>query len=452
MAKSEHQLLIVDDDEAIQKQLRWAFEGFDVSLAGSREAAMTKFEQAPAQVVLLDLGLPPDQDGPSEGLAALESILAFAPETKIVVMTGQADHEYAVRAIGLGAYDFYEKPIDIESLNLIIQRALNLYRLEDENRQLQRQFSAQALPGVIAVSPEMVKICGDIRKFAKTGISVLLTGESGTGKELLARAVHTLSDRSAGPFIAINCAAIPEPLLESELFGHEKGAFTGAIKTTVGKVEQANGGTLFLDEIGDMPLPLQAKLLRFLEERVMERVGGRLEIAVDTRIVSATNQDLTKAQADGTFRQDLHYRLAETVVKIPPLRERGEDAVVISRHVLAEQARDHGSKARGFTKDACGAILAYPWPGNVRELQNRVKRAVVMNEGRKLVTASDLELTPSSAPMPCPTLKDSQEQAGRAAVVRAMNETDGNISRAAQILEVSRPKMYQLLRHYGMKS
>ena len=453
MAESKHKLLIVDDDETLQRQLRWAFDGFDVSLAGSRQAAMAVFEPAPAPVVLLDLGLPPDQDGPSEGLAALEAILAFAPETKIVVMTGQTERQYAVRAIGLGAYDFYEKPIDIETLNLIIQRALNLYRLEAENRHLQKQYSAQALPGVITVSPEMVKICGDIRKFAKTGISVLLTGESGTGKELFARAVHTLSDRSAGPFVAINCAAIPEPLLESELFGHEKGAFTGAIKTTIGKVEQADGGTLFLDEIGDMLLPLQAKLLRFLEERVIERVGGRREIAVDTRIVSATNQDLTKAQADGTFRRDLHYRLAETVVKIPPLRERGEDALVIARHVLKEQVREQGSKARGFSKDACEAILAYPWPGNVRELQNQVRRAVVMAEGRKLVTASDFQLLSSSeAASPCITLRGYREQAERAAVARAMSETNGNISRAAQILEVSRPTLYQLLRQYDLKS
>ena len=455
MDESENKLLIVDDDEALQRQLRWAFDGFDVSLAGSRKAAMAVFEQEPAPVVLLDLGLPPDQDGPSEGLAALESILALAPETKIIVMSGQAERQYAVRAIGLGAYDFYDKPIDIETLNLIVRRALNLYRLEAENRRLQKQYSTQALPGVVAVSPEMVKICGDIHKFANTGISVLLTGESGTGKELFARAVHTLSDRSAGPFVAINCAAIPEPLLESELFGHEKGAFTGAIKTTIGKVEQADKGTLFLDEIGDMPLPLQAKLLRFLEQRVMERVGGRREIAVDTRIVSATNQDPIKAQADGTFRQDLHYRLAETVVKIPPLRERGEDALLIARHVLVEQAREQGSKARGFSKDACGAILAYPWPGNVRELQNKVRRAVVvMTEGRKLVTAADLELlAPSSASvMRCLTLRDSQEQAERAAVVRAMSETNGNISRAAHILEVSRPTLYILLRQYDLKS
>jgi len=452
MAKSGHKLLIVDDDEAIRQQLRWAFDDFDITLAGSREAAVAMFEKRPAPVVLLDLGLPPDPDGPSEGLATLESILAIAPETKIVIMTGQAEHAYAVQAIGLGAYDFYEKPITLETLNLIIQRALNLYQLEAENRQLQKQYSAQALPGVVAVNPEMVKICGDIRKFAKSHISVLLTGESGTGKELLARALHTLSDRSEGPFVAINCAAIPEQLLESELFGHEKGAFTGAIKTTIGKVEQANGGTLFLDEIGDMPLPLQAKLLRFLEERVMERVGGRVEIAVDTRIVSATNQDLTKAQAEDTFRDDLRYRLAETVVNIPPLRERGEDALLISRHVLAEQALEQGSMAHGFTKDACSAILAYPWPGNVRELRNRIKRAVVMSEGRKLLTASDLELEPASTPMTSMTLKDSQDLAKRAAVVRAMNETNGNISKAAQILEVSRPTLYQLLRQYGLKS
>ena len=452
MSTAKHRLLIVDDDDAIRQQLRWAFDEFDVVLAKDRESALAMFRKKFAPVVLLDLGLPPDRDGPSEGFATLESLLRLAPETKIIVMTGQTEHEYAVKAIGFGAYDFYEKPISLDTLNLIIARAFNLYLLEEENRALQKQNDSEVIPGVIAVSPEMVTICEDVRKFAKSDLSVLLMGESGTGKELLARALHTLSDRSDGPFIAINCAAIPEQLLESELFGHEKGAFTGAIKTTIGKVEQANGGTLFLDEVGDMPLELQAKVLRFLEERVMERIGGRRAIAVDTRIVSATNQDLSKAQEGGSFREDLLYRLAEAVVKIPPLRERGEDALLIADHILTQQVSDKGHRITGFTSDACAAILAYPWPGNVRELQNKIRRAVVVNDTGKLVTAANLELESAPEASSAQTLKSSQDEAKRAAVVRAMSEAGGNITKAARLLDVSRPTLYQLLRRYELRS
>lgn len=445
-------LLVVDDDEALRQQLRWAFDGFAVSLAGNRQSAITEFDNNPTPVVLLDLGLPPDQDGPTEGLATLEAILAIAPETKVIVMTGQTDREYAVRAIGLGAYDFYEKPIEAEALSLIVARAQNLYALEAENRRLQTQRNSESLPGVIAVSPKMLEVCRNVRKFAATDISALIMGESGTGKELIAGALHQLGNRSAGPFIAINCAAIPEALLESELFGHEKGAFTGALKTTIGRIEQAMGGTLFLDEIGDMPLPLQAKLLRFLEQRTIERVGGRNEIAVDVRIVSATNQDLVAGQTAGNFREDLYYRLAETVFDIPPLRNRDEDCLLIARHALAEQAKARGRQVPEFTKEALGAILAYAWPGNVRELQNKVRQAGILAEGR-FVTAADLVLDPAADQETRPlTIKESRLLADRRTVVRAMSEANGNVAKAARILDVSRPTLYQMLQEFDLKN
>lgn len=450
--ESKQKLLIVDDDKALRQQLRWAFDKFEVNLAGSRQSAIEKFEDNPAPVVLLDLGMPPDQNGPSEGLAALESILAIAPEAKVVVMTGQTNREYAVRAIGLGAYDFYEKPIDADALLLIVERAQKLYQLEAENRRLTAQHSTQSVPGIIANSPEMLRICDDIRKFAVTEISVLITGDSGTGKELFANAIHQLSNRSTGPLIAINCAAIPEALLESELFGHEKGAFTGALNTTIGRVEQAMGGTLFLDEIGDMPLPLQAKLLRFLEQRTIERVGGRREIAVDVRVVSATNQDLAAAQTAGSFREDLYYRLAETVFDIPPLRDRDEDCLSIARHVLEVEAQKQGRKIQGFTKEALAAILAYSWPGNVRELQNRIRQGIVGAEGR-FVTAADLKLDAAQAPATKQlTLNESRKLAERATIASAMNEANGNVSKAARILDISRPTLYQLLRRFELTS
>lgn len=449
--ETAQRLLIVDDDEALQQQLRWAFDGFDIRLASNRQTAVAEFEDNPTPVVLLDLGLPPDQDGPSEGLATLESILAIAPETKVVMMTGQTNREYAVRAISLGAYDFYEKPIEADELTLIVERAQNLSALESENRRLQTHNSIESLPDVIAASPNMLKVCRDVRNFATTDISALIIGESGTGKELIARALHQLSNRADGPLVAINCAAIPEALLESELFGHEKGAFTGALKTTEGRVEQANGGTLFLDEIGDMPLPLQAKLLRFLEQRTIERVGGRREIPVDVRIISATNQDLATAHQNGAFREDLYYRLAETVFDIPPLRDREEDCLSIARHVLDMQAKAQAKKVQGFTKDALGAILAYPWPGNVRELQNRVKHAVVSAEER-FVTAADLALDVADQPTAkCPTLKQSRELAERTTITRALNEANGNVTKAARILDISRPTLYQMLRQFDLK-
>ncbi len=450
MADNDIQLLIVDDDEALQQQLRWAFDDVAANVAGSRAEALEKFRETPTPVVLCDLGLPPDKDGPSEGLATLEGILAIEPNTKVVVMTGQTEHEYAVRAVALGAYDFYAKPIEIETLNLIVRRALSLQQLEEENRRLKQVDGHMPLPGVVAQSPQMLEVCDTVRKFADTALSVLLLGESGTGKELLANALHSLSERSDGPFIALNCAAIPEALLESELFGHEKGAFTGAVSQTIGKVEQANGGTLFLDEIGDMPMPLQAKLLRFIEERSIERVGGRRQIPIDTRLVSATNMDLAAGITDGVFRGDLYYRLAELVVDIPPLRDRTDDIILIARHILEEQVRESGLKKREFSSGALSAILAQSWPGNVRQLQNTIRRAAI-NADHETVQEADLglestaELDPSLV-----TLKACREEAERIAVTRAMSQAGGNVSKAARILDVSRPTVYQLLRQYEL--
>ncbi len=449
---TNRRLLIVDDDEGLQLQLRWAFDDFEVTVASDRESALNALDKARPPVVLLDLGLPPDANGPSEGLATLEEILRSAPDSKVVMVSGQTEREYAIRAIGLGAYDFYQKPIEVEVLKLLVQRAFNLHDLERENQRLATGVGDPMLPGVITANLEMMKIAEDVKKFAATDVTVLVTGESGTGKELIARAVHSLSARAKGPFIAINCAAIPEHLLESELFGHEKGAFTGAIKTTLGKVEVASGGTLFLDEIGDMPMALQAKLLRFTEERTIERVGGRDLIPINTRVVSATNKNLKVEIQRGTFREDLFYRLAETVIDVPPLRDRQGDALVVAHHLLHKIVEELDRPIQGFSSDAVSAILTYRWPGNIRELQNRIKRAVVTASGKN-ITVDDLELAqPSPEESACLTLKESRERAERAAIVRAMVLAHGNVSKAAKVLDTSRPTLYQMLRQYDIKA
>jgi two-component system NtrC family response regulator len=447
MENGKRKLLIVDDDEGIQNQLRWAFDECDVVLAGDREQAMDAVSKENPHVVLLDLGLPPDPDGPSEGLATLQGILSVEPDTKIIVVSGQTEREYAVRAVGLGAYDFYQKPIEHDPLNLTVQRAFNLYDLEAENVRLAAQQTATKLPGIVTANHDMAKICDDVGKFAVSDVTVLLIGESGTGKEVLTRAIHQLSPRAEGPLVAINCAAIPENLLESELFGHEKGAFTGASKTTMGKVEQANKGTLFLDEIGDMPMSLQAKMLRFLEERSVVRVGGRREIPVDIRVVSATNKNLQEGVADNTFREDLYYRLAETVIKIPPLRDRPDDALLIANHFLKIETQKHNKAARSFSPDALTAIADYEWPGNIRELQNRLRRAILTATGNQ-ITASDLEFTPAADGGQIETLKECRERAERLALARAMLQADGNISKVAKLLDTSRPTIYQLMQRY----
>jgi two-component system NtrC family response regulator len=443
-------LLIVEDDLGLQRQLRWAYEGYEVVVAGDRAAAIEALRLHEPQVVTLDLGLPPDPDGATEGLALLHEMLALKPDLKVIVASGHGARESALAAIAGGAWDFYQKPIDIDALGLIVARAFHVHALEAENRRLAaRTGEATALGGLVTASPEMLKVTRTIERVAPADISVMLLGASGTGKEVLARGLHEASPRRAAPFIAINCAAIPETLLESELFGHEKGAFTGAVKTVVGKIEQADGGTLFLDEIGDVPLALQVKLLRFLQERVVERVGGRRAIAVDTRIVCATHQDVDAMVAQGRFREDLYYRLAEIVVRIPALAERTGDAALLARHFLTKHARVLNPVVAGLSPDAVAAVDGWAWPGNVRELENRVKRAVIMAEG-KWVTAADLDLgAPDADTLPL-NLRAAREAADRTAIRRALVQAEGNISGTARLLGVSRPTLYDLLKNYDL--
>jgi two-component system NtrC family response regulator len=449
---SKPRLLIVEDDEGLQKQLRWAYEDYEVISATTRQAAIDALRHHEPAVVTLDLGLPPDPDGTTEGFATLDAILALKPDTKIIVASGQGAREGALRAIAAGAYDYYHKPLDIDELGLIVARAFQLHELEQENARLQAQGDGSALDGgLITNDPGMLKVARTIERVANTDASVMLLGASGTGKEVLARGLHRASKRSAGSFVAINCAAIPETLLEAELFGYEKGAFTGAIKTTEGKIEQAQGGTLFLDEVGDIPLPLQVKLLRFLQERVIERIGSRKAIAVDTRIVCATHQNLDAMIAETRFREDLYYRLAEIVVRIPPLAERPGDALLIARMLLKKLAREMDSPVKGFAPDALAAIDGWSWPGNIRELENKLKRAVIMADG-KLVTAEDLDLVPEREDGGFLNLKAVREVADRSAITRALARSEGNISSAAKMLGISRPTLYDLLKQYSIEA
>jgi len=447
-------LLIVEDDPGLQAQLKWAYPEFDVVIAGDRASALAALRADEPPVVTLDLGLPPDADGTSEGFAVLDEIMALKPDTKVIVASGHGARESALRAIAKGAYDFYQKPVDIEALGLIVRRALELQRIEAENRQLAARSGEdnRVLGRMITGAPEMVKVARTIERVANTNVSVMLLGASGTGKELLARGLHDASDRAGGAFVAINCAAIPENLLESELFGHEKGAFTGAVKTTEGKIELAHGGTLFLDEVGDIPLPLQVKLLRFLQERVIERIGSRKSIAVDTRIVCATHQDLEAMIGDGRFREDLFYRLAEIVIRIPSLAERPGDAGLLARAFLTRFAREMNPAVKGFAADALVAIDAWHWPGNVRELENRVKRAVIMADG-KLVSAADLDLAePDEAGEAVLNLKAAREAADRRVIRHALARSEGNISQTAKLLGISRPTLYDLLKQYDLQA
>ena len=445
-------LLIVEDDEGLQRQLKWAYDGYEVVIAGNRQQAIELLRAHEPAVVTLDLGLPPDPDGTSEGFAVLQEVLALKPDTKVIVASGHGARESALKAIALGAYDFYRKPVDIDELGLIVARAFHLTEIEAENRRLEAAGGGASMGNLITASPDMLKVTGTIERVAGADVSVMLLGASGTGKELLARAVHEKSPRAKGEFVAINCAAIPENLLEAELFGYERGAFTGAVKTTPGKIEQAQGGTLFLDEVGDIPLPLQVKLLRFLQERVIERIGGRAPIPVDTRIVCATHQDLDAMTASGAFREDLYYRLAEIVVKIPSLAERPGDALLLARHFASKFAAEHGSKVQGLAPDAAEAIDHYGWPGNVRELENRIKRAVIMADG-KMIGASDLDLPngsdQSDSPLPL-NLRAAREVADRRAIHQAMTRSENNISAAAKLLGISRPTLYDLMKQYQL--
>ncbi|MBE2257351.1 MAG: PEP-CTERM-box response regulator transcription factor [Candidatus Accumulibacter sp.] len=444
-------LLIVEDDRALQKQIRWAFDQYDALTADDRESALAQVRRYQPPVVTMDLGLPPDADSVSEGFKLLEEILTLAPDTKIIVLTGQNDRANALRAVALGAYDFFAKPFEIEMLGLTIERAYRLYELQQENKRLQSMQQPDVLSGLLTRDPELLRVCRTIEKVSVSDATVLLLGESGTGKEVLARAVHESSARRRERFVAINCAAIPDNLLESELFGYEKGAFTGAGKTTPGKIETANNGTLMLDEIGDLPHALQAKLLRFLQERVIERIGGRQEIPVNVRIVCATHQDLKSLIAEGRFREDLFYRLAEIVVNIPPLRARSGDAALLAHAFVRRFAAEQNRGAMTMREDAVRAVEAHSWPGNVRELENCIKRAVIMAEGSQ-ITADDIGLG-AGEPLHenLLDLRQARDDAERRVIITALARADGNVVRAAELIGVSRPTLYDLMHRFGLK-
>jgi two-component system, NtrC family, response regulator len=450
LSEAKSKLLVVEDDPGLQKQIKWSLESYDILLAGDRENALAQLRRFEPPVVLLDLGLPPEPDGPGVGLATLQQIVSLAPATKVIVVTGNQDRVNAVKAISLGAYDFYQKPFDAQILSMIVARAYRTHELEEENRALMLREAIPAMQGLITADPDMQKVCRTVEKIAPSNASVLLLGESGTGKELLARGVHQLSSRATKRFVAINCAAIPENLLESELFGYEKGAFTGASKQTIGKIEYASEGTLFLDEIGDLPMPLQAKLLRFLQERVIERLGGRGEIPVDVRVVSATHQKLPELIKGGRFREDLYYRLSEITVNIPPLRERHGDPALLAHAFLEKFCKEQGRNLRGFTTEAMEAVERCPWQGNVRELENVIKRAVIMAESSQ-ITLEDLALKECGRESEPLNLRQVREEAEKRAVIRALARANNNIAQAAEILGVSRPTLYDLLNRYGLK-
>lgn len=451
MIEEKKHLLVVEDDKGLQSQLRWAFEGFEVTIAGDRETAITQLRRVQPGVVLLDLGLPPNPGGVTEGLATLSEILSLTPETRVIVVTGDSDRANAVKAIAQGAYDFYQKPVEADMLRFVVDRAYRVYELERENLRLHQYEEDMPLSGIIAASPQMHKVCRTIEKVAPSDITTLLLGASGTGKERFAKALHELSSRSSKNLVAINCAAIPDNLLESELFGYEKGAFTGATQTTPGKIEYADGGTLFLDEIGDLPLELQSKLLRFLQERVVERLGGRKEIPVDVRIICATHHDLETNITNGQFREDLYYRVSELTIKIPPLKDRDGDALVLARAFLNRFSKEQGRKIRGFEDAAKLAIENYDWPGNVRELESRIKRAVIMADGIN-ITPEDLELDSKEVDSTPLNLKQVRDEAERKAILRALTHCNDNITNAAAALGITRPTLYSLLEKYGIKT
>jgi len=450
MTEPRRPLLIVEDDPALQKQMRWAFDAYETVVAEDRESAIAQLRRFEPAVVTMDLGLPPHPDDPSEGLALLDEIHSLAPDTKVIVLTGQSDRAIALKAIGLGAHDFCTKPFEPEILAWTIDRAFRVHELQEENRRLQASQQAPAMSGIITRDPEMQRICRMIEKVAPTSASVLILGESGTGKELFARALHDLSPRRGQRFVAINCAAIPETLLESELFGYEKGAYTGASKQTIGKIEMANGGTLFLDEIGDLPVTLQTKLLRFLQERVVERVGGRQEIPVDVRIVCATHQNLKEHIASGKFREDLFYRLAEIVVDIPPLRARNGDAALLANALMRRFATDQRRGAMTLAPDALDAIEVHSWPGNVRELENVIKRAVIMADG-PTIKAVDIGISAGDTATAVLNLRQVRDEAERKAVLSVLGRCNGNLSKAAELLGISRPTLYDLMHRFGLK-
>jgi len=442
-------LLIIDDDKGIQKQLKWSLSDYDAILVADRESAIAAVRRHEPKVVTLDLGLPPDAANATEGLAALDEILKISPHTKVIVITGNEDRTNALKAIAAGAYDFYQKPIDSDVINTIVARAFSVSTIEKENRDMRAVAGSDI--GIIGNSEAIERLRMMVKRIAPTAITALLLGESGTGKEVTAKAVHLASDRKKKPFIAINCASIPETLLESELFGFEKGAFTGAHRTTKGKIECAEGGTLFLDEIGDMPFNLQAKLLRFLQEKSIERLGGRQEILVDVRVVCATNQNLEEMVAAKTFREDLFYRVSEFTLNIPPLRDRDEDVLILAQYFLQLYALEYKRNVKGFSDDALSAIKAHRWPGNIRELQNKVKSSVIMTTGTQ-VTAFDLgffDHTDETLELNL-NLRQVREQAESIAIQKAYALSEGNMSKAADLLGITRPTLYTLIDKYSL--
>jgi two-component system NtrC family response regulator len=443
-------LLIVDDDEEIRTQMKWALAAdHEISLAEDRASAVETFRTAQPSVVLLDLGLPPHPGNPEEGLATLSELLAIDRLVKVIIISGQGEKQNALRAIGAGAYDFLVKPVEMEELKFLLKRCLHVVQLEKEYAAMQQLVQGDSFEGMLGASSQMRPIFESIRKVATTDAPVLILGESGTGKEMAARAIHQKSNRKNGPFIAINCSAIPETLLESELFGHEKGAFTGAHAQRKGRIEMANEGTLFLDEIGEIPLPLQVKLLRFLQDQCIERVGGRQEIQMNTRVVAATNADLKKSMAAGTFREDLFYRLAVVQLTLPPLRERDADVRLLAQFFLNRFAAEAKKTNVSFDQDAIRALNKHTWPGNVRELENCIRRAVIMAEGRR-VTAKDLELNASGLGPNVVTLKDAREAVERQMLQQALKKHGGKIAPAAVELGLSRPTIYELMDKLGI--
>ena len=448
--QGKKRLLVIEDDLGLQKQLRWNFDSYEVHVANDRENALAQVRRHEPSVVTMDLGLPPDPDGSTEGLATLQQILALAPNTKLIVLTGNQDHSNALKAIEMGAYDFHQKPFDPVMLGLIVERAFYLHELQRQNRNLTLSQGDSPVSGVITRDPVMIKACRDLEKVAPSDATVMLLGDSGTGKEVMARVLHESSVRKEKRFIAINCAAIPENLLESELFGFEKGAFTGASKQTLGKIELANGGTFFLDEVGDLPMSLQAKLLRFLQERMIERLGGREEIAVDVRIVCATHQNLKKLIEEGSFREDLYYRLSEIVITIPPLCDRIGDAILLAHYFKNKFCAKEGKSSLSFSQEALTAIESHGWPGNVREMENCIKRAVIMTDGTNIL-ADDLGLKANETNVESLNLRQVKEKEEYKALIKALARVDGNVAQAAKLLGVSRPTLYDLMSRYGLK-
>jgi two-component system NtrC family response regulator len=443
-------ILVVDDDLGIQKQLKWSFSGYDVIFAEDRSSAIAQLRRYEPKVVTLDLGLPPDPSNATEGLATLEEILALAPQTKVIVVTGNNDKKNALKAVNLGAYDFYQKPIDSDTIQILVSRAINLFNLEMENRHL--SAVAPLMDKIIGQSEGLLAASRKAERIAQTDISTLLLGESGTGKEVFARSIHEHSLRKDKAFVAINCASIPENLLESELFGYEKGAFTGANKTTPGKIETAQNGTLFLDEIGDMPIGLQAKMLRFLQERVIERVGGRSEIPVNIRVICATHRDIPSMVAEQTFREDLFYRVGEISIIIPPLRDRDNDVVLLAKTFLVQYNEEFKTKIKGFSDSAIKAMKQHKWPGNIRELQNKLKSAVIMAEGTH-IQAEDLSLLvrDDGPSIDILNLREVREQAESRAIRNAFLVAEHNMSKTAELLGVTRPTLYSLIEKYHLE-